>query len=261
MGVNAITPRRSPADPAAAIPFDARQMARDLLRTCRSVALATLDCESGYPYSTMTNLSVEPDGTPVFYAAGVSLHARNILTDPRVSVTLAQTDGLDVVSERRMTLVGHALRLTGDAAEGAKTRYRRRFPKASAYTGLRDALFFRLETHGINLNGGPAHATGALSPDDLRCDLTGAEDLIRHEAEEIARLHADREALAVLAARAGGVRGRWRIATIDPEGIDLAAEKALHRIWFPRRIASRTELRALLAQAGAAAGRQTHARL
>ncbi|MBJ2151177.1 HugZ family protein [Paracoccus sp. IB05] len=247
MGASAITPRRVPINQTAAAPFDARQMARDLLRSCRSIALATLDQHSGYPYSTVTNLSVEPDGSPLFYAAGISLHARNILADPRISMTLAQAEGLDVVSERRMTLVGRALPLEGEAAHIAGERYRRRFPKASAYIPLKDTMFFRVAVEAIHFNGGAARNTDQLTVADLHCDLAGADDLMRHEAEEIARLQADRESFAFLTAKAGGARGRWRIATIDPEGIDLAAERALYRIWFPQRVTSRAELRAMLA--------------
>ncbi|WP_112309511.1 HugZ family pyridoxamine 5'-phosphate oxidase [Pseudogemmobacter bohemicus] len=247
MGASAITPRRVPINQIAAAPFDARHMARDLLRSCRSIALATLDQHSGYPYSTVTNLSVEPDGSPVFYAAGISLHARNILADPRISMTLAQAEGLDVVSERRMTIVGRALRLEGEAARAAGERYRRRFAKASVYIPLKDTLFFRVLIEAIHLNGGAARNTDQLTARDLQCDLSGTEDLMRHEAEEITCLMADRETFASLTARAGGARGRWRIATIDPEGIDLAAERALHRIWFPQRVSTRQELRDMLA--------------
>lgn len=248
MGPHVITPRPTPIDPSAAAPFDAKQMARELLRTSRSVALATLDGQSGYPYSTITNLSVEPDGTVIFYAARVSLHARNILGNPRVSMTMARLDGLDVLSEGRLTLVGEAVQMTGRAAEAAKSRYKRRFPKASVYLGFQDALVFTLEVRGIHLNGGAARNTDTLTPADLRTDLSGAEDLIEHEEEEIARLQNDRDMLAFLAERAGGVRGRWRIATLDPEGIDMAAEGALRRLWLPRRVTSRADLQELLAQ-------------
>ncbi len=250
MTAHVITPRARPIDPAAGAPFDARQIARDLLRTSRMAALATLDTTSGYPYGTMTNLSVEPQGLPVFYAAGVSLHARNILANPRVSLTLAQVNGLDVLNERRLTLVGRALPLAAADLPAARARYRRRFPKAATYTTLPDTRFFRVEVEGLHLNGGPARNTDLLTPDDLRIDLTGAEDLMRHEEAEIARINADKRLIGPLSERAGGVRGRWRVTTIDPEGLDLAGEAAVARIWLPQRITDRAGLHAWIASIG-----------
>lgn len=245
-----ITPRSRPIDTTALAPFDARHLARDLLRVSRVVALATLDTESGYPYGTMTNLSVEPDGTPVFYAAGLSLHARNIGHDPRISLTLARVDGLDILNERRLTLVGRALAVTGQDRAAIADRYRRRFPKAATYTALQDACFFRVHVEGVHLNGGPARNSDDLTPGDLRTDLHGAEDLMQHEAAEIDRINADRRLIGALSERAGGVRGRWKVTTIDPEGLDLAGEAAVVRLWLPRRITTRASLHAFIALIG-----------
>lgn len=245
-----ITPRDVPIDPGHAAPFDARIAARDLFRSSRIAALATLDRDSGYPYSTVTNLSIEPDGTAVFYAAGVSLHARNLMADPRVSLSMAQIGGLDVLNERRLTLVGRAHVLPPEVAGPTKERYRRRFPKSAVYLGLNDARLFRLVIEGLHLNGGPARNTDDLVPNDLCTDLTGAEDLCRHEVEEIRFLNANRQVVAALSARAGGVRGKWRVTSIDPDGLDLAAEGAVRRIWFPARIVSRSGLRGFIASIG-----------
>lgn len=245
-----ITPRDIPIDTSLAAPFDARIAARDLFRSSRVAALATLDRDSGYPYSTFTNLSIEPDGTPLFYAAGVSLHARNLLADPRVSLSIAQTGGLDVLNERRLTLVGTAHPLPPDMLDRARERYRRRFPKSAAYLGLRDTRMFRVAVEGLHLNGGPARNTDDLTPADLRTELAGAEDLCRHEVDEIRRINDSRPALAALSARAGGVRGKWRVTSLDPDGLDLAAEGAVHRTWFPSRIIDRPGLHAFIASIG-----------
>lgn len=245
-----ITPRDVPIDPTHAAPFDARVAARDLFRASRVAALATLDRDSGYPYNTFTNLSVEPDGTPVFYAAGVSLHARNLLADPRVSLSMTQVGGLDVLNERRLTLVGRAHPLPPEICGPVRERYRRRFPKSAAYLGLNDARMFRMVVEGLHFNGGPARNTDDLTPADLRTDLSGAEDLCGNEAGEIRALNGNRQVLAALSARAGGARGQWRITSIDPAGIDLAAEGAVGRIWFPARVVDRAGLRGFIASIG-----------
>ena len=63
----AITPRGIELNLDAVRPMDAIGVARTLLRTTRVTSLATLD-PGGYPYSTVTNLIVEPDGTCPSYS-------------------------------------------------------------------------------------------------------------------------------------------------------------------------------------------------
>ncbi|MGG2478035.1 pyridoxamine 5'-phosphate oxidase family protein, partial [Rhizobium sp. BR5] len=103
-----ITPRGTKIEPSAGAPFEAVRVARNVLHTSRTAALATLDPQSGYPYTTATNIGIEPDGTPFFFAAGLALHARNMEADPRISLTLAPFGKGDALTLPRLTLVGKA---------------------------------------------------------------------------------------------------------------------------------------------------------
>ena len=126
----AITPRGIELNLDAVRPMDAIRVARTLLRTNRVTSLATLD-PGGYPYSTVTNLIVEPDGMPVIFMASLTIHARNIEADPRVSITVADTRS-DVMTSPRLTLSGRAVRVpTGDSA-ALKARYVERFLSSNA---------------------------------------------------------------------------------------------------------------------------------
>lgn len=88
---------------------------------------------------------------------------------------------------------------------------------------------------------GPVRACSSDFGDDLHLDsirvsLQGAEMLTRHEEDLISFLEQNPDRLAPFLDRAGGVRRRWRLATIDPEGMDFASEDQNIRIGFTQRI-------------------------
>ncbi|WP_417247534.1 HugZ family protein [Celeribacter sp.] len=226
--------------------FNPRGLARRILRTTRQIALATLDRHNGFPYSTITNLSVEPDGTPVFYGAGLSHHTKNIFADPRISITLSQAEGRDVLRDRRMTLIGNAHKLEGATLERARSRYRRKFFRSWKYLGLEDSCMFRLEVEGIHLNGGPARYSDTLTATDLSVELRGAECLMREEDRLIEHLESLPSKRKTISALLNGVRGDWHISTIDPEGVDVASETTFYRLAFRGRVESPEDLLAAI---------------
>jgi len=166
-----ITPRGIEINIAAARPLDAIAVARTMLGSARTASLATLD-PSGYPYSTVTNIATDEVGTPYFFMALLSLHARNIERDERISMTVADMDK-DVMTTPRLSLVGRAERVPQDEFDRLGARYAARFPKAKLYLGLPDALLYRLRVEAVQLNGGPAQNANDVKPADLVGDLAG----------------------------------------------------------------------------------------
>lgn len=239
-----ITPRGIEVNLDTARPMDAIRIARTLLRTNRVTSLATLD-PGGYPYSTVTNLIVEPDGVPVMFMASLTIHARNIEADPRVSITVADTR-TDVMTSPRLTLSGRAVRVpTGDIA-ALKARYVERFPKSKLYLSLPDAQLYRIHTEAVQLNGGPAQNANAVTPQDLLTDLAPASALMTEAPALVASLN-EGDVAARLAAVAGASPGRWRVSAIDPEGVDLSAAVDLARLWFTNPVTTRQQFDAALA--------------
>lgn len=231
--MSAITPRGIELNLDAARPMEAIRVARTLVRTTRVTTLATLD-PGGYPYSTVTNLIVEPDGVPVIYTVGLAIHARNIIADPRVSLTMADWRS-DVLTTPRLTLSGRAERVAGADIEGLKTRYAERFPKSKLYLGLPDTLLYRIRVEAVQLNGGPAQNANDVTPADLLTDLAPARALMAAAPELVAALNG--RGIAADLARAAGMKpgGRWRVSGIDPEGVDLSTADSLARLWLAQR--------------------------
>jgi len=65
--------------------FDARLVAKKLLREGRSGALATLMPGSGDPYCSLVNVATAVDGAPLLLLSKLALHTKNILADQRVA--------------------------------------------------------------------------------------------------------------------------------------------------------------------------------
>src|SRR5918998_2854296 len=166
--------------------FDAAGLAKHLLRTIRSGALATLGPD-GVPFATLVTVATDPDGSPLLLTSRLSGHTANMEREPRVSILLAQTGKGDPLAHPRLTVTGRAER-TGEPR--IRARFLARHPKAELYADFADFSFWRVEIAGGHLNGGFARAA-SLSAADLRTDLSGAEALIEAEPGALAHMYAE----------------------------------------------------------------------
>ena len=230
--------------PPPAPEFDAAGIAKNLLRSIRAGALATLDRAGGFPFASLVTVATDYDGSPLLLMSPLSVHTRNLEQDPRASILLARGGKGDPLAHPRLTVVGTAAR-TSD--EHVRQRFLARHSKAQLYAGFGDFSFWRLAITAAHLNGGFARAMD-LAADEVRTDLSGAEELIAAEAGAVEHMNADhREALALYATKlAGAPKAEWRATGLDPEGIDLAAGDRTLRVPFPRRVAGAGPLRKVL---------------
>lgn len=226
--------------------FDGVPLAKLLLRTVRAGALATVDAGSGFPFASLVTVATDLDGSPLLLMSRLAAHTTNLDRDPRASILLAQGGKGDPLAHPRLTVLG---RIARTEEPRARARFLARQPKAKLYAGFADFAVWRMEVTGAHLNGGFARAT-TLSAEEIRTDLSGAEDLLAVEESAVAHMNEDHgEALALYATRlAGAPAADWRATGLDPEGIDLAAGDAVARVPFDRRVADGAELRRLLVE-------------
>jgi len=237
--------RRGPAEPlpAAQAPFDAIGLARHLLRTIRSGALATLDAADGMPFASLATFATDVDGTPLMLLSRLSAHTRNLDADPRASLLFSAGGKGDPLAHPRLTVTGRAARSTDPRV---RERFLARHPKARLYADFPDFGFFTLEPEAGHLNGGFAKAA-TLTASELRLDLSGAEGLVAGEAGAVEHMNADHaDALALYAAGAGQEGTGWRLTGIDPEGMDLLAGDRTARVLYPDRVRDMGALRKVL---------------
>ncbi len=104
--------------------MEARARLRDYLHRHAVMTLAT----QGVDGAAAAAVFYACDGDDlVFLSAPATLHARNLLVDPRVAVTV-QDDVEDWAQIRGVQLRGHASALEGEAALAAQGVYAARFP-------------------------------------------------------------------------------------------------------------------------------------
>ncbi|MEA1830891.1 DUF2470 domain-containing protein [Methylobacterium durans] len=244
--------RRGPAQPlpAAEAPFDAIGLARILLRSIRSGALATIDAGDGTPFASLVTIATDVDGTPLMLLSRLSAHTRNLIADPRCSLLFSQGGKGDPLAHPRLTVTGRAAQ-TGEAR--ARERFLARHPKAKLYADFPDFGFFALEPAAGHLNGGFAKAA-TLDSRELLIDLAGAEAVVAGERGAVEHMNADHaDAIALYAGAAGEGDGPWRLSGLDPEGMDLMAGDRTARITYPEPVRDMGALRQSLVAMAAAA--------
>jgi putative heme iron utilization protein len=129
-------------------------------------------------------------------------------------------------------------------------RYLSRHPKAALYAGFADFSFWLMDVHRAYLNGGFGKAF-TLTAEDLSTPLDAVSGLEEMEPGAIAHMAADHsDAVQRYAARAGASGPGWRLACLDPEGLDLAKDDQMARLWFDVPLASADSLRSALVALG-----------
>ena len=245
-------PRPAPPRPERA--YDAPGVARGLLRTVRSGALATLTPE-GAPYASLVTVASLPDGSPVLPLSTLAVHTQHLLADPRCSLLLDSAGRGDPLTHPRLTLTGRAVRATPAERDAWRARFLRRHPRAEIYVDFGDFAFWRLDMAGARLIGGFGRID-MLAAGDLLTDLSGAEALLAAETRAVDHMNADhRDALRRYATALGDAPdGDWRVVSLDPDGLDLGCGDTTLRLPFPDRVLDPGALRRQLVTWAGGAG-------
>ena len=225
-------------------PYDARAQAKQLLRSIRAGALATLIPGRGFPFASLVNVATAADGSPVLLLSSLAGHTRHLDADPRLSLLLAETGAGDPLTHPRLTIMGSGECIRDpDRRAALKARFLAKHPKSALYADFADFSFWRVAMDEAHLNGGFGR-TGHFNADSLATSLDGAEALVAAEAQALAQMNAHHR--NDLARFATGLAGKsdapWRATGIDPEGMDLGCGDRTARIVFPRPVRTLDDL-------------------
>jgi len=234
--------------------YDGIAEAKQLLRSIRAGALATLATSGGFPFASLTTVATDHDGAPILLLSQLSAHTRNLIADSRASLLLARMGKGDPLAHPRLTLVGRIEKAQEADRSRLRARFLARHPKAALYVDFGDFAFYRLDCVSAHLNGGFAKAADYVGAQILT-DVGDARDLLAAEAGALEHLNGDHvEALALYAQKlAGEPQARWRASGLDPDGLDLMAGDLTARLAFPRRITETGALRRVLGELAAQA--------
>ena len=233
--------RGTSAVPHQPVDDAARRQAGSMLRRARHGALATLDSRNGSPRASRISLATGQTGDPIFLISRLSAHFDALETDPRCSLLIGEPGSGDPLAYPRMTLTGRAGIADGNDHAALRRRFLARHPKAMLYADFADFAFWRLNVESASLicGFGKAHE---LERDDL-CVLPipELETVEPGAVEHMNESH--RDAIDLYAAEAGFEGKGWRLATLDPTGLDLVRGDETARFWFNSRLASADQLR------------------
>ncbi|KQV38242.1 MULTISPECIES: HugZ family protein [unclassified Rhizobium] len=229
---------------------EARKLARTLLRSARSAALAVLEPgENGFPFVSRALIGIDIDGTPVILISKLSTHTQALTLDNRCSLLVGEIGKGDPLAHARMTVQCLAEKVERDDTRHLRLRERflRRHPKAELYVDFPDFAFFRLTPQRASLNGGFGRAY-ALDGPDLMITSPAIADLVAMEGRAIDHMNSDHADAATRYAQTfcKATEEGWTITGIDAAGLDLSLGDKLKRLEFEQPLQSAAELRPLL---------------
>lgn len=230
-------PGRSPEPPAPAATL------RFLVRAHDRGALATLLARAplaGAPYASLVLYATAVDGAPLLLLSDLADHTGNLKAEPRASLLVDGTAGLDdPLTGARASLIGR-IRRTEDEAD--KRRYLARHPSAATYAGFGDFNCYRMEVEAAHLVAGFGRIHWLRSD---TFDWPSAPDIAAAEPDVIDHMNQDHQnAVALYATRLLGLQsGDWRLTGIDAEGCDLRVGGRVARLAFPQRLTGAHQLR------------------
>ena len=195
----------------------------NLLHSVHASTLATQFTQmTGYPYATVIPNILDEQHRPILLISALAEHTKNLLADPKVSISVSESGIQSVQDGQRLTLVGDVEQFVPDDA--LKARYLRYLPAAEQYLRL-DFMFFRIQPKRLRYIGGVGKM-GWLETEVLDAipSLSLAEEAtLIAEAQEIAP-------------------SNITLLGVDPFGIDYLADEFRDRSAFPGKAFSREEL-------------------
>ena len=179
-----------------------------VLNLLHSASFSTLATQSllmpGYPYATVVPNVLDEQHRPILLISALAEHTKNLLADPKVSISITESGSANVQDGQRLTMVGDAEQF--QPGQELIARYLRYVPAAEQYLAL-DFVFFRILPKCLRYIGGVGKM-GWVEAGTL--DTADSLSL----AEETALL-AEAEAMAP---------GNVTLLGIDPYGIDYLVD-------------------------------------
>jgi putative heme iron utilization protein len=241
----------SPTIPAS---DDALGQIRRLARRLDRGVLSTLSVRPGaeaWPYGSLVLIATDADGSPLMLLSDLADHTRNLKADPRASLLLDGTAGLeDPLTGARATVIGRVER-----TDQGRDRFLARHPSAERYAGFGDFNLYRMRVERAHMVAG----FGRIHWIDADPALPAPQALTEHEADIVSHMNEDHgDAIDLYAAVLLGRSGSgWRMTGIDAEGCDLRLAGETARLEFPEPVtdpeAARAALVRLVKQARGAA--------
>ncbi len=223
--------------PSASAPQDVQTKARGLMRRMAAGVLASHSVVAeGYPLGSLVPFVLTPEARCIVYVSRIAQHTMNMKRDPRVSLTVVEAaltgaEG-DPQAAGRVSVLGDASALAGDALEAARERYETFFPDSRGHGAVHDFEFWQIEPVRVRFIGGFG-AIHWIDAEDFVLARTewqdGESGIVKHMNED------HRDAMASIWESHQGGRPADLDADAEPEPEMLASDpEGFHMRWGTR---------------------------
>jgi heme iron utilization protein len=224
----------------------AAEHARTIAAATNAATLATLSADGG-PWASFVAYALH-EGTPVLCVSNLAEHGRNLIADPRASLSIvADGDDGDPLSRSRITLAGRVLRPGNRDRDAVACAYAAAVPGADVYLDFADFSLWLLRVERVRWVGGYGRMDSATGEQYL---AASPDPVTPAAGRAIAHLNADHADDLAAMVRAFGGYPDADAATctgIDRYGLDLRVHgprgTGHARVAFPERLDSADQLR------------------
>jgi hypothetical protein len=191
--------------------------------------------------------ALDADGRPLFLISAMAMHTQNLEADARASLLVTQPGWTgDPLAAGRLTLLGRARALDGDAVARARDAYLARHARAAYWVDFDDFAFWRLDVVDAYFVGGFAAMGWIAAADYAAAAPDPLADAGPGILEHMNRDHPD-ALLAYARHFAGEVADEATMAGLDRLGFTLRLRQgerlASVRIGFPAEVTTAAQCR------------------
>lgn len=134
---------------------------RTLVQLASTCFIATASKEmDGHPFGSIVDLSSDEQGRPLFAISTMSAHTRDLVADPRCSITV-QEPGFQGIQDGRATLVGTCTKVPEAEEAACKETILKKHPEAF-WVEFADFSVYRMDVSKVRYVGGFGRA-GSVS--------------------------------------------------------------------------------------------------
>lgn len=222
--------------------------ARDLFLSEYQSILSTHSVDvPGYPFGSVVPYCVGENGLPIILISAIAQHTKNILANPKVSLTVTERGADDSQTVGRVTYLGDA-ELSGNNDYGSIERYYNYFPQSRDYHLTHDFNFYVIKPVRVRFIKGFGQIYWVETDDFLLTNPFSFEE----EKQMLDHMNAD---------HFDAIRHYCDLCTIyyeethlpemvgiDSEGFHLRIGSRIHRINFKERVTTAGAVRKALVE-------------
>lgn len=222
------------------------KQARNLLLSQYQGILSTHSIDvAGYPFGSVVPYCLNKEGLPIILISSIAQHTKNILSDPKVSLTVTEGDADDSQTVGRVTYIGDAELIDQHDSDSAE-RYYNYFPQSRGYHQTHDFDFYCIKPVRVRFIGGFGQIYWIEKEDFLLSNPFSLDE----EQQMLDHMNADH--LAAIQHYCDTFKIDYE-TTLDPvmigidsEGFHLRLGSRIHRINFTESVATAAEVRKTL---------------